>query len=179
MLRAESSVLLIIDVQGTLAELMDGKADLYENLRKMIRGAKVLDIPILWLEQIPDKLGPTRPEIAELLDSMKPIPKTSFSACDCPEFMERFKRLGCTQVLAAGIETHICVYQTARDLLSLGHEVHVLADCAASRFPYNKQIGLDRIKSAGGIITSVEMAFFEMLKAAEGPKFKEIVKIIK
>jgi nicotinamidase-related amidase len=83
------------------------------------------------------------------------------------------------QVLLAGIESHVCVYQTCRDLLDLGYEVQVVADAISSRAPENRQIGLERMKEAGATVTSTEMALFELLRVAEGPKFKEITKIVK
>ncbi|MEI6810422.1 MAG: isochorismatase family protein, partial [bacterium] len=83
------------------------------------------------------------------------------------------------QVLLSGIETHVCVYQTAVDLLGSGYEVQVVADAVSSRTPENKRIGLERIRDAGGVVTSTEMALFEMLKEAKGDKFKEILKAVK
>jgi nicotinamidase-related amidase len=96
------------------------------------------------------------------------------------EFADAFKKLHRSQAIVTGIETHICVYQTARDVLASGCEVHVAADCVGSRFPENKRIGIERMKDAGGIITSVETALFEMLQAADdSPRFREIVEIIR
>jgi nicotinamidase-related amidase len=146
----------------------------------MIKGAKVLELPILVTEQVPEKLGPTRPEIAELLAGVaEPIRKVSFSCCGNGPFMEQFKSLDRRQVLLTGIETHICVYQTAVDLLGFGYEVQVVVDAVSSRAAENRQVGIRRMKSAGAILTSTEMALFELLRLAEGPQFKEITKIVK
>jgi nicotinamidase-related amidase len=179
MLKPEDTVFVLIDVQGKLAQVMHGKDDLFQNLRILIQGLRELDIPVLWLEQYPEGLGPTIPEIAELLPDDKAIPKVSFSGCGKPEFLERLRELGRKQVLVAGIEAHICVYQTVRDLLGMGHEVEVVADAVSSRTPANCQIGLDRMANMGAGITSVEMLLFELLGEANTDVFRKIVKLVK
>ena len=179
MLSAEKALLVVIDVQGKLAQLMSGKEALFANLQRCIRGAKVLGLPILWLEQNPEGLGPTIPEVAGLLAGIQPISKFCFSCCGNEQFLQALRASGRKQVLITGIETHVCVYQTSSDLVRLGYEVQVVADAVSSRTAENRQIGLDRIKAAGGTVTSTEMALFEMLKEAKGDKFKEILKAVK
>lgn len=179
MLRAEDTALIIIDVQGKLAQLMHNKEALFQNLQRITKGAQVLGVPILWAEQNPDGLGPTIPELAELLSDQAPIAKYSFSCCGDAGFMEALSKTGRKQFLLAGIETHVCVYQTAMHLLEAGHEVQVVADAVSSRSPDNRQIGLDRIRAAGGAITCVEMALFELLKEGKGDTFKAILKVVK
>jgi nicotinamidase-related amidase len=180
MLTTGNTALLVIDVQGKLAELMHQRETLFANLQRMIKGAQVLGLPLLITEQVPEKLGATRPEIAGLLaEGTEPIHKSSFSCCGNTAFMERFKALGRRQVLLTGIETHICVYQTALDLLDLGYEVQLVTDAVSSRTAENRQIGLERMKEAGATLTTTEMALFELLRAAEGPQFKEITRIVK
>lgn len=180
MLTVKNTALVVVDVQGKLAQIMDQKEALFANLEKMIKGIQVLEIPIIWTEQVPEKLGPTLPELSELLThSAKPIAKSSFSCCGHPPFMEAIQTLGRRQVLLTGIETHVCVYQTALDLLDSGYEVQVVTDAVSSRTSANKQIGLERMKAAGATLTSTEMALFELLRVAEGPQFKQIAKIVK
>jgi nicotinamidase-related amidase len=179
MLQQASTALVIIDVQGKLATLMDEKDSLFVNLTKMVRGALALDIPVLWNEQLPDKLGPTIPELSELLSGMTPYVKKTFSACGKGEFVDGLKELGRNQVLLVGIETHVCVYQTALDLLQSGYEVHLIVDAVSSRTAENKRIGVESIKDAGAKLTTVEQALFEMLKVAEGDQFKQVIKIVK
>lgn len=180
MLTIDNTTLLVIDVQGKLAQLMYRKEALFDNLQKIIKGAKVLELPIIWTEQVPEKLGPTLPEINQLLVGVaEPISKASFSCCGHAPFMARLQALNRQQILMTGIETHICVYQTTVDLLNQGHEVQVVADAVSSRTVENRQIGLDRIKEAGASLTSTETALFELLRVAEGPQFKEISKIVK
>jgi len=179
MLSVDNTVLAIIDVQEKLARAIHEKEKLIENLQKLIKGIKVLEVPIIWLEQNPQGLRSTVPEIARLLFGLESISKFSFSCCASERFMKEMKILKRNHVLLTGIETHVCVYQTAKDLVKLGYEVQVVADTVSSRTAENKQIGLERIKEVGGSLTSVETALFELLKVAEGPKFKEILKIVK
>jgi len=178
MLNSTDAVLVVIDIQGKLASLMHERDALYENAARLIKGAKVLGIPIIWTEQNPAGLGPTVPEIAALLEG-EPIPKFAFSCCGEEKFMQALRAAGRRQVLLAGIEGHVCVYQTAVDLLAAGYEVHVVADAVSSRTFANRHLALAKMKDAGAEITSVEMALFEMLRVAEGEKFRQIIRIVK
>jgi len=179
MLILENTVLIVVDVQEKLAHVMSEKRVLLENLEKIIKGAQILGIPILLTEQNPEELGPTIPEIARLLPNIQPVRKLSFSCCGSNRFMQALKALRRKQVLITGIEIHVCVYQTAVDLLNLEYEVQVVADAVSSRTVENRQIGLAKIRDAGAALTSIETALFELLKVAEGAKFKEILKIVK
>ena len=179
MLNSENAVLIVIDVQGLLAQLMYEKDRFFANLQKIIKGAQVLGIPIILTEQIPEKLGSTIPEIAQLLSDVRPIRKVSFSCGGSDAFMKALEASGRKQVLLTGMETHVCVYQTTLDLLRSGYEVHIVADAVSSRAAENREVGLEKIKDAGAILTSTEMALFELLKVAEGAEFKEIIKIVK
>ncbi|NTW48220.1 MAG: hydrolase [Chlorobiales bacterium] len=179
MLTIENTALVVVDVQGKLAGLMYRKEDLFENLNRLIKGAQILQIPIILTEQYPKGLGPTASELSELMPEVKPIEKITFSCCGNDAFSQAIKALGRRQLLLTGIETHICVYQTAIDLLSSGFEVQVVTDAVSSRKRSNKRIGLERMKMAGAIPTSTEMALFELLRVAEGEKFREISKLVK
>jgi len=179
MLKKENSTLLIIDIQGNLAHLMHGKEILFKNVQKLIKGIQILGIPILWVEQNPQGLGPTIPEIADILSNIQPISKMSFSSCRNDDFLQALNALNRNQVLVAGIEAHVCVYQTAADIVDIGYEVQVVTDAISSRSVENKEIGLQRMRDSGVSLTSVETALFELLKVAEGEQFKEILKIMK
>lgn len=179
MLTINNTALVVVDVQGKLAQLMYQKEDLYKNLERLIKGAQVLQIPIVLTEQYPKGLGPTVTELSSLMPDVKPIEKITFSCCGNDEFAQQLKVLGRRQLLLTGIETHICVYQTAIDLLGAGYEVQVVTDAVSSRKRSNKRVGLERMKAAGAVPTSTEMALFELLHIAEGDKFKEISKIVK
>lgn len=179
MLKKENTVLVIVDVQGKLAQLMHEKEKLYENLQKIIQGAKILNLPIIWMEQYPKGLGPTIPEIATLLPHQQAISKTSFSCCDESGFLTKLNAIGRHQVLICGIETHVCIHQTALDLIELGHEVQIVTDAVSSRTKENKEIGLQKMAIEGAKLTSVEMALFELLQIAGSEEFKAISKILK
>lgn len=179
MLTLDNTTLIVIDVQNKLARAMHEKNMLHENLQKLIKGMQVLGIPIVLTEQNPEGLGPTIPEIANLLSNVQPIPKLCFSCCDDKRFVQKLQALNRKQVLIAGIETHVCVYQTAIALLSLGYEVQIVADAVSSRTAGNKEIGLEKMRGEGAKLTTTETALFELLKVAEGAKFREILKIVK
>lgn len=179
MLQPDHTALLIIDVQGNLAHAMDQKESLFRNLSILIRGVQILQIPIILTEQIPEKLGATIPEIAQWLPNVPPIPKKSFSCYGDEQFRNTLARLSRTHILIAGIESHVCVYQTVADLIDQGYHVQVVADAVSSRTAQNRAIGLDRMKATGATLTSTESALFELLGVAEGPAFKEIIKIVK
>ncbi|WP_257284128.1 hydrolase [Endozoicomonas sp. SESOKO1] len=183
MLTIDRTVLVVVDIQGKLANLMHEHESLFGNIVTMVKGAKLLDIPILWLEQMPEKLGATIPELAdELVDKLSevgPVRKSSFSACGEPAFMSALEQAGSRQVLLAGIETHICVYQTAMDLLAGGYEVEVLVDAVSSRTLQNKEVALDKMSALGADLTTVEMALFELMKSAEAPQFRDVAKLIR
>jgi nicotinamidase-related amidase len=179
-LKADQAVLVVVDVQGKLAQLMHEKEVLFRNLSQMIRGARVLGIPVIWMEQNPDGLGPTVPEVAGVMpEGLRPIPKFSFSCCGEPRFVAALEAAGRRQVLLCGIEAHICVYQTARDLVTNGYEVFVVADAVSSRKSSSRDVALMQLGRSEARLTTVEMALFEMLGAAKGPEFKEIVRIVK
>jgi len=179
MLTPDEVVLVVVDVQGKLADLVVERGSLMENLSKAIRGAKVMGIPIIWVEQNPRGLGPTVPQIQELLSGLEPISKMSFSCCGSEEFLRRLRPFGRRTVLLSGIETHVCIYQTAADLLERGYSVEVLVDAVSSRRRTDKEIALDRIRSLGGGLTTVESVLFELLRVAEGERFRQIHRIVK
>ena len=179
MLKKENTTLLIVDIQGNLAHLMHGKELLFKNVQKLIKGIQILGVPILWVEQNPQGLGPTIPDIADILSNIQPISKMSFSSCRNDDFLQALNALNRKQVLVAGIEAHVCVYQTAADIVDIGYEVQVVTDAVSSRSVINKEIGLQRMRDSGVSLTSVETALFELLKVAEGEQFKEILKIVK
>jgi nicotinamidase-related amidase len=179
MLTADDAVLNVIDIQGRLATLMHRREELFASAARMIKACDVLGVPIIWNEQLPDKLGETAPEIKSTLEGRQPIIKPCFSCCGHPPFNEQLSKLDRRQVILAGIETHICVYQTARDLVKGGFEVHVLADAVSSRSELNYRVGLDRMRHEGAVISCVEMALFEMMGTAGTEMFRQVVKILK
>ena len=179
MLKPTNSALVIIDVQGKLARIMQNADDLFKNLSALIKGARVLEVPVIWMEQLPDKLGRTVEEVSENLDGLEPIAKDVFSCGQNDEFNSRLTDIEPENVVLAGIETHICVYQSAMDLLDKNYNVEVVADATSTRLEHNKEIGLEKIRRAGGQITSVETELFELQGKATGDQFKQIIDIIK
>ena len=179
MLTVADTVLLVVDVQEKLARAMPGRDDLVLKTQQLVEGARVLGLPMIFSEQNPKGLGPTLPEIVARVPDFRPVEKISFSCCGSRECMQRLRATGRRDVVVAGIETHVCVYQTVVDLLAEGFRVEVVADACASRTAENKQLGLDRCRRAGAAVTSVEILLFELLKAAEGPQFKDILRIVK
>lgn len=182
-----NTALVLIDVQTKLTSVMHNREELITNLVKLVKGIQLLDIPIIWLEQNPQKMGETIPELKELLHNQIPIDKMSFSCCNSPEFMDEMDSLHRKHILIAGIETHVCVYQTAIDLLRAGYSVEVVTDATSSRTQGNKEIALTKINSCGlptsgtghGNTTTIEIALFELMRTAEHENFRQMLRIIK
>ena len=179
MLRLDNTALVFIDVQGKLWNVMFEKEALLDNMQKLVKGVRILGLPIVLTEQNPNGLGPTMPELLQLMPDIKPLPKFCFSCYQEKGFHDSLISLNKKQVLLCGIEAHICVYQTALELLANGYEVHVVADAISSRTSRNRDIALTRMQSEGAKLTTTEMALFEILQTAESPKFKEISRVIK
>ena len=172
-------ILTLIDVQEKLVPLMDNNTQFVDNLVILLRGAQLLDIPIIWMEQLPDKLGPTIPEIKDIMKDQSPVIKNVFSCGDSDEYLSVLNTYNPDEVILCGIETHVCVYQTAMDLLSMGKSVQVVADTVTSRKKLNHDIGLKRISEKGGLLTTYELLLFEEQKIAEGDRFRALIQLIK
>ena len=179
MLQLDSTVLVVVDIQDKLLGVMPDREALTDSLLKLVSGARVLGVPVILTEQNPERLGHMIPELAELVPGVQPISKLSFSCCGDERFQQELKALGSRQVLLAGIELHICIYQMAVDLLALGYEVQVVTDCVASRRAEDREIGLMRIRDSGASLTTVETALYELLRVAEGDTFRALSKILK
>lgn len=179
MLKRNEAVLVFIDVQGRLHDIMHEKEGLDGNLERMIRCAQLLEIPILGTEQLPEKLGSTSEPFKSLLAKAAMIPKSAFSCCGEPKFIEALERSEKSQAILVGIETHVCIYQTALDLLEAGIEVFVVADAVSSRAPENKALALRAMHAAGAKVLPTETVLFALLRDAADPRFKELLKLIK
>ncbi|MDD5168534.1 MAG: hydrolase [Syntrophales bacterium] len=177
MLPRERTILVVADIQGNLYHAMDGKQTLLENNLRLIKGVVSLGLPVLVTEQ--RKIGATIPEIVEVVPDCQPITKDSFSCCGEERFTATLKKLTPKQIILSGIEAHICVYQTALDLIDLGYRVFLTADAIASRNSGNKEIAIRRLMTAGAVLTSTEMVLFELLKTSTDPKARDIFRIIK
>ncbi len=179
-LRPEKSALLIIDVQEAFRQSIADFGEIARRISVFAQGAQLLNLPILVTEQYPKGLGRTVTEIAEVLtDETEIFEKTAFSSCGANAFVEKLGRIGARQIIVAGIEAHVCVNQTVHDLLARGFQAHLLTDCISSRAPENKQIALAKMQASGAILSSSEMALFELLRDARHEQFKAIQKLIK
>jgi nicotinamidase-related amidase len=179
MLETTDTILLVIDVQEKLFGVMDDKESLLSNLQKLVRGLAVLEVPVIVTEQYPQGLGPTLPDISSLITEFSPIPKVCFSCWQNDEFKKKLTTINRKQILISGIEGHICVYQTACDLVRNGYQVHAVTDVISSRNPINRQLSFDMMQQAGARLTGTETVLFELLKLAQGDKFKKISQIVK
>ncbi|MCG6284438.1 isochorismatase family protein [Vibrio diabolicus] len=180
MLSKGNTGLIVVDVQGKLATLMHESNALIENITKLVKGAKALDLPILWLEQNPERLGPTAEPIREVLESTHlPITKYTFDGCKEATFNVAVENAKVDTWLVCGIESHICVYQTAVSLRQSGYRVELVADCVSSRTAANKALALAKLTANGVVLTGLEMCLYEMVEDCRAPEFKEILALIK
>ncbi len=172
--------LLIIDVQEAFRDAIGAFTTIAGRISVASRGFQILGTPIFVTEQYPKGLGDTAEEIKQTLPAdFAYIEKTAFSSCEASAFVDKLRSANVTQIAVCGIETHICVNQTAHDLLDLGFEVHLLTDCVASRFEHDKQAGLTKMFASGAVASSVEMALFEMMRDSTHDNFKEIQALVK
>lgn len=174
----EEMVLLVIDLQERLLAAMDHKDLVVRNTNILLKLAELYKIPVIVTEQYPKGLGRTVPEIAEKLCDHTLIEKTRFSAL-VPELKEKLAALNRRRILVVGTETHVCVYQTVRDLLQEEYVVHVAKDAVCSRFTLNHENGLDLMREAGAVITNTETVVFDVLKEAGTTEFKTMSALVK
>ncbi|GAC1441422.1 MAG: hydrolase [Solirubrobacteraceae bacterium] len=168
------AVLLVIDVQEGFRKAIDGFEEVAHRAATLARGAAILGLPTVLTEQYPRGLGATVTAVTEAAGNAPPLEKIVFSAARA----EGFDLAGRDQVLLCGIEAHVCVSQSALDLLGRGVEVQIAADATASRAAADRDIALHRLERAGAVITSSEAALFELLGAAGTPEFKEIQRLV-
>jgi nicotinamidase-related amidase len=171
------TALLVIDVQEKVIPLVRNHERIVANVSRLVAGARILNVPILATEQYPRGLGPTVRPLAEQLDP--PPEKTAFSCGGCGPAMKTLRDLGMDKVLLAGIEAHVCVQQTALDLMAYGYQVYVAVDATGSRFEIDEKIALERISLSGATLTTVESALFEWCQDSSAPEFKEISRLIR
>jgi hypothetical protein len=176
-LKAESSVLVVIDVQDKLLVKLPTAATLVRNAAFLLDVAALLGIPARATEQYPKGLGPTTPELARRLPSPLPA-KTAFSCCGAGTFLEELEMLRRPNVVLAGMETHVCVAQTALDLLHAGLHVFLAVDALGSRFAIDHDTALRRLEQAGAVLTTAEAVGFEWVADAAHAQFKAFSKLI-
>lgn len=174
---ATDTAVLVVDVQEKLVPAIDGRETVVARCRLALEGANLLGVPVLVTEQYPKGLGPTIADLADLAPD--PISKVCFSSCGEPAVLMDLGKRKIRNVLLVGIETHVCVQQTAFDLLENGYHVYVAADAVGSRRDEDKQWALRRMADRGICITTAESAVFEWTEGADSPKFKQVSQLIK
>ncbi|MEH0372915.1 isochorismatase family protein [Vibrio mimicus] len=179
MLNKQDTGLILVDIQGKLARLVSNSDEVISNCKKLIQGAQALGLPIVWLEQNPDKLGATCEELKVLLSDQQPIAKFTFDACGEPNFHHAIQASGKKSWLICGIEAHICVYQTTSHLKHMGYDPHLVIDCIASRIEANKTLAVEKLVQQGVSITGLEMCLYEMVQDCRATEFKTILNLIK
>ncbi len=171
--------ILLVDVQEKLFVHMYGKERLEKKLVTLLKGARILGAPVVWAEQCPEKLGPTIASVTEVMEGARPLPKTSFSCWKNPAIRGAIEQSGRRNVVIAGIETHICVYQTAIDMAADGYRVEIAADAVSSRDPFDRDTALHRMSQEEIAIASVEMLLFRWLGGADHERFRDVSALLK
>ncbi len=171
-------LLLIIDIQEKLVKMINNSL-IINNATKIAKTARILNLPTIITEQYPKGLGNTIEGIKNEITDAKYLEKTNFSALNEFSIEEEITKANKKQIIILGIETHICVLQTAFDLLKEGYEVFVIKDASASRSEENNNLALQRLIQAGAQILSTEMVIFELLKSSKHSNFKEIQALVK
>ena len=175
-----STALVVVDIQEAFRSAVPVFPMIASRASVAVRGFLTLGVPVIVTEQYPKGLGRTAEEIQLVLpDDFEVIEKTAFSSCGASAFAAKLEQLGTKQVVLCGLEAHVCVNQTAHDLLERGYQVHVLTDCVCSRFEHDQAAGLAKMKESGAISSSIEMVFFELMRDSKHDKFKEIQALIK
>jgi len=180
-LEADQCALIVVDIQEKLLAHIFQKERLVKNSQLLIRLAGLLDIPVIVTAQYVKGLGNTVPEIASLVSAQPQLEKQTFSCFGSDTFCSSLKRLAGkrTTLLLCGMESHICVMQSALGALREGYMVHVASDAVSSRTEWNWTVGLDRMRAAGAVISSTEMMIYELLRSSNTPAFKEMLPYLK
>jgi len=174
---AQHGALLVVDLQEKLLAAMEDRGPVVANVLQLVRAAGLLGMPTASTEQYPKGLGPSVAELAELIPER--WPKTTFHCCTVPQLLESLYGRKIRHVTLAGIEAHVCVAQTALELMTLGFRVQVPADAVASRHPLDREIALRRLERAGAVISTTEAVLFEWIERSDCPQFKAISEMIK
>jgi nicotinamidase-related amidase len=174
------AALVVVDVQEAFRSAIPEFPQIASRISIAVRGFQALDLPIIVTEQYPKGLGRTAEEILFSMPSdFEFVEKTSFSSCGAVSFHEKLHGSGASQIVLCGLESHICVNQTAHDLLNEQFEVHVMTDCVGSRYAQDKETAVRKMQMSGVVLSTMEMALFELLKDARHEQFKEIQNLIK
>lgn len=177
-LRKEDTMLIIVDLQEKLLAAMPDRDKVCRNNRILLAMAGQYQLPVIITEQYPRGLGSTVAEIKEVLPPHTRFEKVRFSACSA-ELLEILRQMERTNIVLTGSETHVCVFQTARDLLEKGFNVHLVRDAVCSRFEENYQNGISLMRDMGAVVTNTETVVFDLLVEAGSPEFRSMSALIK
>jgi nicotinamidase-related amidase len=177
-LTPHNSALVVVDVQEKLMNLMPSRAEALAAMQKLIGAARILKLPIVITAQYVKGIGPVCREITEAAPGLAPLEKLAFSCCGSEEFTRALKDLGRQRILLCGIEAHVCVQQTAIDLMK-DYFVYIPADAICSRNRHDHKVAVERMRDCGAVITTVESAVFELLREAGTEQFKQILPLFK
>ena len=174
-----NSAILLVDYQERFVPVLKDNNEIVKDIKLLLSGANIYKLPIIVSEQVPEKLGKTISDFKELLAGAKFFSKKAMSCCAETAFLEYLKSKNIKTVAVCGIEAHVCVLQTSLDLIHNGFQVHLVSDAISCRLPQNKPIAIEKIKSAGAIISSVETILFEMAYEAGSDEFKRLQQLFK
>jgi nicotinamidase-related amidase len=179
-LERTATAVVVIDIQEAFRNAIPDFAVVASRASMAVRGFQTLGVPVIVTEQYPKGLGKTAEEIQLVLGEYAEVfEKTAFSSCGASSFMDKLSDLGARQIVLCGLETHVCVSQTAHDLLDRGFQVHVLSDTVCSRFEHDKQAGIRKMYASGVLPSSIEMALFELMRDSTHEQFKEVQELIR
>ena len=174
----ENTLCMAIDIQEKLMPAIEDHKALEKSMQNLLEGLKILEVPVIFTEQYPKGLGKTLDEIKGICPTSVTVEKTQFSAW-LPEVQSRLNSLNRNHIILFGVETHVCVYQTALDLLEQGYQVYLPADCVGSRTAFNRDNALEDLARRGATITNRETLLFQLLENAKNPHFKTISALVK
>lgn len=175
----DNSVILLVDYQEKFAPILSDNENTIKNIKLLLSGANIYKVPIFVSEQVPEKLGHTISYFSNCLKEAKFFSKKTMSCCGEEYFIKDLKSKDVKQIAVCGIEAHVCVLQTCLDLLYNGFQVHLVSDAITTRIPHNKPIAIEKIKNAGGIISSAEAVLFEIAYEAGTDEFKKLQQLFK
>ena len=175
----EKSAILLVDYQERFVPVLSKNEETLNNIKHLLNGADIYNVPIIVSEQVPEKLGSTISELDDFLKKAKVFRKKTMSCCGEIGFVKYLTEREITQIAVCGVEAHVCVLQTSLDLLKNGFQVHMVCDAITTRIPYSKEIAIEKMKNAGVIPSSVETLLFEMAYTAGTEEFKKLQQLFK
>ena len=178
MYKTEDSLLIVVDCQERMMPAIHNNTELIERIATLIKGCRLLELPILTAQQYTKGLGDTVSDLKDALGEFEHIEKIAFSCMGEPNFVEKLEQAQRPNIIVCGVEAHVCVQQTVLDLLQDGYNVYVIADCIGSRKELDRLYSEHRMRETGAVLTTMESVLFELLISADNPKRKDISKLV-